>query len=75
MQYTHDYLNQTIQMFTYLLIALFYYFFFFLMWINYPSSFENKLKDALNSSYTKFALKITVEKYMITSNKLLIILS
>jgi hypothetical protein len=39
------------------------------MWNNYPSSFENKLKDALNNNYTKFSLKIKEEKYMITSNK------
>jgi hypothetical protein len=57
------------------LIAHFYYFFPLLMWINYPGSFENKLKDALNNNYTEFALTITEEKYMITSNKLLILLS
>ena len=68
-------MSKHLKMFEYSLIARFYYFFFFLMWNNYPSSFENKLKDALNNNYTKFALKITEEKYMITSNKLLILLS
>ena len=69
-------MSRHLKMFEYSLIARFYnFFFFFLMWNNYPGSFENKLKEALNNNYTKFALKITEEKYMITSNKLLILLS
>ena len=68
-------MSKHLKMFEYSLIARFYYFFFILMWINYPGSFENKLKEALNNNYTEIAHKITEEKYMVTSNKLSILLS
>lgn len=56
-------MSKHLKMFEYSLIARFYYFFFFLVWINYPGSLENKLKDALNNNYSKFALKIRGKVY------------